>query len=460
MTNRFSKMLHTTADRMAKPVDNAYLACIRFTFGMLLAWLLLRFIWADIPRTMFIDPEFHFSYRWFEWISPPAGAGMYVLLFVLLICAVCIAIGLAYRVAIWVFFVGWTYFFLMEPAYYLNHFYMVGLLAFLLGVMPAHAAGSIDALLRPKLRATTAPAWTIWAIRAQIGIVYFFAGVTKLHPDWLSGDVLGTAIDSWTHAEAVFDMLGKENVVWMMSYGGLVLDLTIVPGLLWRRTRWLYVIVTGFFQLSNAMLFTIDIFPPMAFALTLSYFDPGWPRTLLQRLTVTSNAGTQSTRPQDPPKANAPVALTVVLGLFFAVQIVVPFRHLAYSGDHNWTEEGHQFSWNLMSRVKVGQIAFIATEPASGRNWRFDPGNYLNPRQVRSMATDPQLILQFARFVAARMRETGIDGVEVRAFSKVSLNGRPAQFFIDPERDLLAIRPWQRTSGWVMPLNPKSPRTD
>ncbi len=449
---------------MAKPVDNAYLACLRFMFGTLLAWLLLRFIWADIPRTMFIDPEFHFSYRWFEWISPPPGAGMYVLLFVLLICAVCIAIGLAYRVAIWVFFVGWTYFFLLEPAYYLNHFYMVGLLAFLLGLMPAHAAGSIDALLRPNLRSTTAPAWTIWAIRAQIGIVYFFAGVTKLHPDWLSGDVLGTAIHSWTNAEAVFNLLGKENVVWIMSYGGLVLDLTIVPGLLWRRTRWAYVIVTGSFQISNATLFTIDIFPPMAFALTLSYFDPGWPRALAKRLHLTRRVQTNSTGPKDPrtqvTKSTPPFVLPLFLVAFFAVQIIVPLRHLAYSGDHNWTEEGHQFSWNLMSRVKVGQIAFIATEPASGRNWRFDPEHYLNPRQVRSLATDPQLILQFAHFVEERMRETGFKDVEVRAFTKVSLNGRPSQHLIDPDRDLLTIRPWQRTEGWVVPLAPKRPTSD
>lgn len=441
--------LQKLARHLSAPVDIAYLACLRIAFGGMLTWLLLRFLWADIPRQMFIEPDFHFSYRWFEWVQPLPGSGMYVLFVVLLLCAACIAAGLAYRVAIWTFFAGWTYFFLIDPAYYMNHFYLVGLLAFLFALMPAHAALSVDALLRPSIRSTTVPAWTIWMIRAQIGVAYFYAGVTKLHPDWLSGAVIRTALESRGDPAGLVEAIGLDPIVAIMSYGGLILDLTIVPGLLWRRTRWLFVLTAGGFHLANSQLFTIDIFPLLAFALTLAFFDPSWPRKLIRRVL------------RETPVDSAPMVHSrqtvhpwffVMLGAYVVVQVVVPLRHFAYPGDHNWTEKGHLFSWHLMSRVKTGRVAFMVSDPTSDTNWRFNPEDYLAPRQVRWMATDPYLTLQFAHFIGERMEQQGYGDVEVRAFSKVSLNGRPSQYFVDPDVDLTLVAPWQSLDGWLMPI--------
>jgi len=452
MNKTLPNWLSSLADRAMQPVDIAYLACLRIAFGVLLTWLMLDYIWGDIARIRFIDPTFHFSYRWFEWVTPLPGVGMYVLLYVLLVAALCITFGLAYRVAIWTFFAGWTYYFLIDPAYYLNHYYLVGLLAFLLGLMPAHAALSVDAKIRPSLRSATAPVWTLWTIRAQIGIVYFYAGVTKLQPDWLSGDVIRAAVQRWIEMAPVLNSVGEQPVALLFSYTGLLLDLTIFPGLLWHRSRLFYVILAGCFHLMNSILFVIDIFPFMAFALTLSFFDPGWPRALGNRLTSRRNEvqkGHESSTTVLPPERSY-ILFTIII-VFLSVQTLVPLRHFAYPGDHNWTEEGHHFSWHLMSRAKKGQVAFIATDPESGKDWLFDPRDYLGARQAKWMAIDPQLILQFAHFIGERMADQGFKNVEVRAFSKVSMNGSPSQHFVDPETDLTTIHPWQRTAGWVVP---------
>jgi hypothetical protein len=331
----------------------------------------------------------------------------------------------------------------------MNHFYLVGLLAFLLALMPANGALSIDAWMRPGIRSHTIPAWTIWMLRAQIGIAYFYAGVTKLNPDWLSGAVLRTAIESWAIPQSFVNVVGTERIVTAMSYSGAVLDLTIFPGLLWKRTRWFYVIGAGAFHLLNAQLFTIDIFPLLAFFLTLAFFDPSWPRTLVRRLGIGAPLRAEK---QAPPRSGIPRWLLYSLAVYLVIQVIVPLRHFAYPGDHNWTEQGHLFSWHLMSRVKHGKVVFMVTDPATEQNWRIDPDEYLAPRQVRWMATDPYLILQFAHFIGERFAAQGFGDVEVRAFSKASLNGRPIQYLVNPETDLTQIKPWQALGDWFMPL--------
>jgi vitamin K-dependent gamma-carboxylase len=444
-------------ERLFEPVDIAYLVFLRVSFGAMAAWLFLYYLVAGVPHYLFVQPEFSFDYRGFGWIDPLPGAGMHVLFAALLLCGVCIALGFMYRLSIWLFFVGWTYFFLIDPTYYLNHFYLVGLLAFLLGWMPANQAFSLDARLRPALRVDTTPRWTLWAIRAQIGIVYFYGGIAKLHPDWLSGAVLRTAVDSWTNVEPIVNVLGKENVVMSMTYGGLILDLAIVPGLLWRKTRWAFVIAAAIFHLINSQIFQIDIFPLMAFCLTLAFFHPDWPRAMLARLFPSRTPSSQTQRASREGGQSSPIAkrlLTAMLTAFFLLQAVIPLRQWIYEGDHNWTNEGYYFAWNVMSRVKQGRVVFMATDPKTETTWRIDPEEFLNARQTRKMAADPQLILQFAHFVGERLRQRGYPAIEVRAYSKVSMNGGPMQFFVDPGTDLMPIPRWQSVANWIAPRVP------
>src|SRR5690606_1826529 len=119
----------------------------------------------------------------FQWVEPWPGDGMHIHFLVLLLAAVCITLGACYRVAAAVFFLGISYVFLLEQAFHLNHMYLVSLISFLMILVPAHRAFSVDAWLRPKLRSETAPTWALWLLRAQVGIPYFYGGIAKLNGD-------------------------------------------------------------------------------------------------------------------------------------------------------------------------------------------------------------------------------------------------------------------------------------
>jgi len=93
---------------------------------------------------------------------------------VLAVLAVLIMLGCLYRVSATLFFLGYTYLFILDQANYRNHWYLICPIRFLMIFVPARRAFSVDAWWRSSLRSDTAPAWTLWMLRAQMGIVYFF----------------------------------------------------------------------------------------------------------------------------------------------------------------------------------------------------------------------------------------------------------------------------------------------
>lgn len=65
------------------------------------------------------------------------------------------------------------------------------------------------------------------------------------------------------------------------------------------------------------------------------------------------------------------------------------------------------------------------------------------------MSTQPDMIAQYARHVAARYRAAGHPNVSVHADAWASLNGRPVQRLLDPAADLGAPR--STLDAWFLP---------
>ena len=196
--------------------------------------------------------------------------------------AVCIILGLFYRLSATAFFLMFSYMFLLEQARYLNHFYLVGLISFVMIFVPAHRHLSLDALLNPGLRSRVAPAWSLWLVRFQIAIPMFFGGVAKLNSDWLHGEPLR----AWLADRTDFPYLGQffveTPVIWLMVYGSLFIDLLFPFYMLNRRTRALGFLFVLTLHFMNARLFSIGIFPWFMIAATLMFFDPDWPKRVWQ----------------------------------------------------------------------------------------------------------------------------------------------------------------------------------
>ncbi len=126
-----------------KEVSSSPLSVFRFFFGFLMSVSIIRFWSKGWIKELYIDPSFHFSYYGFEWVKP-LGDFTYLLFFICFISSVFICLGLKYRISIIIFFLSFTYIELMDKTTYLNHYYFVSVLSFLMIFLPANASFSIS----------------------------------------------------------------------------------------------------------------------------------------------------------------------------------------------------------------------------------------------------------------------------------------------------------------------------
>jgi len=436
------------AQRLFEPVDIAPLVFFRIVFGAVMLWEVCRFFARGWIARYYTEPQFFFKYYGFEWVRPWPGNGMYLHFYALGGLAICLILGFCYRPAAALFFLGISYVFLLDMTNYLNHMYLICLLSFLMIFVPAHRALSVDAALRLALRSDTAPAWTLWLLRFQIAVPYFFGGVAKVNADWLAGEPMR----AWLAERQDFPVLGRffdeEWMVYAMSWGGLAFDLFVVPLLLWRRTRLPAFAAAILFHLLNARLFQIGVFPWLMLGASLIFFPPETFRPWRRRGAVAPVATAEL--PRALPAGRR--AILASLALYAAVQVLLPLRHWLYPGQVGWTEEGHNFSWHMKLRDKDARVVFYVRHEGAAAPRLVKPDGYLSTRQARKMSTRPDMILQFAWYLADRERAAGRRNITVHAVVRASLNGRPLQFLVDPQVDLASQPRSLAPAHWIVPL--------
>ncbi len=436
-----------------EPTDAASLAALRVLFGVVMLGSVIRYFANGWIERFYVQPRFHFTYWGFGWVEPLPQPWLSVLFAVLGVAALCIALGLAYRVATISFFVLFTYVHLLDVSNYLNHYYLVSLLALLLCVLPLHRTWSVDAWLRPSLKSTTLPAWMLWLVRAQVGLVYFFAGLAKLQPDWLlHGQPLGIWLHARTDTPLIGPFLDEHAVALAMSWAGFLYDTTIVGWLLWRRSRpFAYLAVCAFHFMTN-VFFNIGIFPVVMTAAATIFFDPDWPRWLWARL---RRRAFVPARTEGAPRGSLGTLGLAVLSIWVLVHVAMPLRTHLYGGDVLWHDQGMRWSWRVMVREKNGSVLY-RVRLDDDREVRVVPSEYLNRYQEQEFAGQPDLVLQLAHRIAADYRTQGFAHVEVRADAFASLNGRRSARLIDPDADLASIDDGVMPAAWILPA-PEGP---
>jgi vitamin K-dependent gamma-carboxylase len=438
--------------RLLEPVDIASIVFFRVALGALLLLEVWRYFRRGWIESVFIAPTFHFKYIGFEWVHPWPGIGMYFHFLLLGALAILVLIGYRYRLAILLFSIGFCYVLLLDRAHYLNHFYLICLLTFLMAFVPAHWNFSVDAWKDPKRKSNFVPAWSLWALRLQIAIPYVYGGIAKFNGDWLHGQPMQMWMSRMESIRTIVPIFGEPWLAWLASYCGLLIDLLVVPFLLWRRTRSVAFLVAVTFHLLNSVMFRIGVFPWLMICATTLFLSPDWPRRVF-RVAIPKPIAT------DKKEWNRHLKLTsTVLSIFFIAQLVLPFRHWLYPGDVDWTDEGSRFAWRMMLCDKAGALRFTLVDPELHRTTAVDPREMLTQEQLVRLSREPQMQHEFARFLKQNLENQGRGRIEVRVFSLCSLNGRKAQLLVDPHIDLGAQPRSLLPSRWIVPLTEPLPR--
>lgn len=393
-------------------VPGAGLRVARTAFYALASAAAVRFMLLGWVDDFYVTPTYHFTWPGFSWVAPLDRAGMYTVFVLKAGSAALCALGIAFRLSALTFFVTHTYVELLDKTYYLNHQYLVGLLGLLFLVLPRESAGPLASSHVPRLSPLL--------LRIQVGLVYTFAGLAKLGPDFL---LRAEPVHTWLlhHGTMPFvgGLLAEPATAHVFSVLGTAFDLGVVVALLMPRLRVAAFVAVVGFHVVTGLLFDIGMFPFYMVALATLILPYDWPLRLLRR----APAGPSEAAHARP----VPVALAAVAGLFLLVQIALPLRHLAYPGETNWTERGFRFAWRVMLIEKTGHVEFHTVRADGSRGKRLDPRPELTHLQLQMMSTQPDMIAQYAGHLASAPRLRVAGATKVAAQGWVSLNGRPVR---------------------------------
>lgn len=436
--------------------NGAPLAVFRIFFGILMLASMLRFAANGWIWKLYIEPQFFFSYYGFEWVKP-LGEWTYLIFIICGLSAIFVSIGYKYRIAIITFFLSFTYIELMDKTTYLNHYYFISTLSFLMIFLPANAYFSVDAWRNKKLRSQKIPAWTIDSIKLLLAIVYFYAGLAKLNSDWL---FRAMPLQIWLPANYSLPILGDlfqlEWTHYAFSWAGAFYDLSIPFLLLMKRTRIFAFVLVVIFHLLTRVLFPIGMFPYIMIISALIFFEPKLHNNILEWISRFFNIQKErfdNAREYLFPNQWAKKVTIGLLSLFFLAQLLIPFRYLLYPGELFWTEEGYRFSWRVMLMEKAGYANFKVVDSESGQSFYVDNMQFLTRIQEKQMVTQPDFILEYTHHLKEHYREQGIENSEIYVESYVALNGRMSRRYIDPNVDLTKIEPSLKHRTWILPFD-------
>ncbi len=452
------RLIARAKSTLRAPLDGSALTAFRVAFGLLVAVSAARFFFYGWIEDFLLKPRFVFTYFGFSFVTRPSSPVLTAMFAALFFLGLFVALGLFYRVAIVLLFLVFTTIELIDVTNYLNHYYLVSLLALLLSFMPLGQMNALDVLIARKFRKTkgqprtTFPAWMTYLLRAQVAIVYFYAGLAKATTDWL---VHAQPLNLWLSARTATPLIGpfldQRWAAYVFSWAGFLFDSTIALFLLFGRTRPFAYVAVVVFHVMTSVLFPIGMFPYIMMVAALVFFSPSWPRYWIAKLTSAKSHATVASSPNARPLIVAECIGATLAIAYLAFQILFPLRHRLYGGNVLWHEQGMRFSWKVMVREKNASVTYLVRDPRTQREWEVQPRRYLDRRQEKEFGGQPDLVLQLAHVIAKDERERLGSDVEVRADVLVSLNGRSMHPLVDRTVDLAKVEDGFQRFSFVLP---------
>ncbi len=395
-------------------------------------------------RRNYVDADFTFNFIGFDFLQIIVGPQAYAIYATLGVLGVAVALGYRYRLAILAYTVLWAAVYLGQKTSYNNHYYLLLIMCGIFCFLPAHKFASLDVKQGRVEKTITTPYWHIWIFKILLLIVYTFASLAKIYPDWLDGTTVGIFLSSKADMPVIGLLSDSDWFIYLIAYGGIFFDLLVIPALWWKPTRKLAFGVSIFFHLFNSIVFKIGIFPYMMLIASVLFFDAKTIRKLFFRNSI--NISELS--------LNKPIRTGLTkwaIGLFLVVMLALPIRHFFYPGSSHWTEEAHRLSWHMMLRSKWGSIHYEIKDEDGKVIERIYPSKQMWDKRARKLATRPDMAWQYAQRLSAEYSDKNMI-VSVHARAAASLNGRPLTPIIDPNVDLASLE-WNhlKHSEWILP---------
>ena len=189
------------------PVSGQSLAVFRIVFGLLMLNDVVYVITEGWLTFYYVERFVLFPYFGLE-VPPLPPPWLHLLWGACGVCCVLVALGAFYRLAISGFNAIFIYFFLLDQAVYLNHFYMIALFGLLLGCTGANRCWSVDRRLGRIRGPRDVPFWNVLILQFQVEVILVFAGLVKIEIDWLRGEPLRTWMleRTWSPLSPLFEI--------------------------------------------------------------------------------------------------------------------------------------------------------------------------------------------------------------------------------------------------------------
>ena len=157
---------------------------------------------------------------------------------------------------------------------------------------------------------------------------------------------------------------------------------------------------------------------------------------------------------KSPHRLSRPL-ISAFLFLYLMIQVLLPWRHLLYKGDVNWTREGHRFAWRLKSNVVGGVMSIIAVDPSTGQITPIIPFDDISPEQYVLMIYTPDMLLQYVHYLKEKLEKQGMKNPIIKVDGKISVNRRPFHPYIDRNVNLAEEKYRLFSSAdWILPPPP------
>lgn len=436
----------------------------RWVFGLVMFFQF--WIWLNEVPDFVANIHIRFTYDFFHWIKPLSPQGMSILLCVLMGFSLLLAVGVLYRISALAVFLGAFYVFHIEQTLYNNHYYLEILIAFLMLIVDGNAFAAIG-----SQKNSYVPRWQLLIFQLQFFVVYFYGGIAKLNTEWL---IHAQPVLTWLPdmMPGIYEKASEDTrlvIAYFISYSGLIFDLGIGFLLMGRKTYKLALVLLFLFHGSNALMFSIGVFPYFAFASSVLFVPSSVVLKWFNK--IKTMWGRQTETLESIPKllgisTSKKRFIVIFFSLWMAFQFLFPLRHWIIPGWVFWDERGYKFSWFMKLRSKTPLASIRIRVQGDPQDYYVEPEFFITKKQAQNAVYKPLDMVQFAHKLEKYIHDSIGEKRDVKVYAELysQLHDHPMQMIIDPNQDLTAIdyenNFYIGSYSWIIPFDPNAKPLD